>query len=266
MPRCHISLGGNSGPVAATFDQALTRLQSTRDSRVVAVSRYHETAPVGDEAGPRFLNAAAELETALAPLELLDELQTVERELGRSRSIHWGPRTLDLDLLYYESQIINLPRLIVPHPAAWYRRFVLDPLVEIAPRFVHPVKQVEVAALRDRLLARPLRVALAGSSSESKTDLIRSLSPSFDAIEFSDWDSSAPAGRDASGARLNVPALIFWLGPESGLSEPGLSVLEKPATVSDDFEQLPPLPRIDATTGPQSVRDFVRYVIQSALD
>jgi 2-amino-4-hydroxy-6-hydroxymethyldihydropteridine diphosphokinase len=244
MPRCQISLGGNSGPVAATFEQALGRLQSDGACRVIALSRYHATAPVGDQAGAGFLNAAAELETALEPLELLDKLQTVERDLGRTRSTHWGPRTLDLDLLFYDSQIINSPRLVVPHPAAWYRRFVLDPLAEIAPRFVHPVKQVDMGTLRDRLLARPLQVSLAGSPSEYKTELIRLLTPSFAAIDFSDWDSRKNENRLPTASE---PALLFWLGSESG------------------FEQLPLLPRINATTGPQPIADFVRYVIQSAL-
>lgn len=251
MPRCHISLGGNSGPVAETFEIALRRLQDSGDCRVVAVSSHIETTPVGDEAGVVFLNAAAELETVLAPLELLDQLQCVERELGRTRTTHWGPRTLDLDLLFYESQIIESARLVVPHPAAWYRRFVLDPLVEIAPRLVHPVKDVEIAVLRDRLLARPLRISLAGGTSAEKTALIGSLSPMFPAVAFSDWNTY-PHGEPE-------PALIFWLGPEPGFSEPGCF---PPAGC--DFDSLPRLPRIDATAGVPPVQDFVRYVIQSA--
>ena len=79
MPRCHISLGGNSGPVAGTFEQALRRLQSASDCQVVAISRYYETAAVGDQAGASYLNAVAELETALAPLELLDKLMGKKR-------------------------------------------------------------------------------------------------------------------------------------------------------------------------------------------
>ena len=262
VPRCHISLGGNSGPVAGTFEQALRRLQSASDCRVVAISRYYETAPVGDQAGAGYLNAVAEFETALAPLELLDKLQSIERDLGRTRPTRWGPRTLDLDLVFYGSQILDSPRLVVPHPAAWYRRFVLDPLVEIAPRFVHPVKEVEICTLRDRLLVRPLRVSLAGGTSEYKRELIGLLSPRFAAVEFSDWefsdwDSSPPSGAGpASGADpASEPALILWLGHKSGLSAPATC----------DFEQLPRLSRIDATGGAQPVHDFARYVVQSAL-
>jgi 2-amino-4-hydroxy-6-hydroxymethyldihydropteridine diphosphokinase len=193
------------------------------------------------------LNAAAELETSLAPLKLLDKLQAVEGDLGRTRSRHWGPRTLDLDLVFWESQIINLPRLVVPHPAAWYRRFVLDPLAEVAPRLVHPVKLVDICTLRERLLARPLRVSFAGGTSAYKMELIRLLCPSFAAVEFSDWDLRPP-GKPAPAGE---PVLIFWLGPGTG--------------PTDGFEKLPALPRLDATIGTQPVQDFARYVIQSAL-
>lgn len=243
MPRCYISLGGNLGPVAAAFGQALGRLQSDFGCRVIAVSRNHETAPVGDQAGTGFLNAAAELDTALAPLELLDKLQAVERDLGRTRTTHWGPRTLDLDLLFWDSQIINLPRLVVPHPAAWYRRFVLDPLVEIAPLFVHPVKQVDICTLRERLLVRPLHVSFAGSQFEVRAHLIGLLASNFPAVEFSDWESHSHRGPE--------PTLIFWLGPESG--------------PTSGLESLPLLPRIAVPAGPQPVHDFVKYVIQSTL-
>ncbi|HEY2252760.1 MAG TPA: 2-amino-4-hydroxy-6-hydroxymethyldihydropteridine diphosphokinase [Planctomycetaceae bacterium] len=254
MPRCYISLGGNSGQVAATFEQALGRLESDGDCRVLTVSECHKTAPVGDQAGTGFLNAAAELETSLDPLDLLDRLQAVERELGRTRTVHWGPRTLDLDLLFWESQIINSPRLVVPHPAAWYRRFVLDPLVEIAPRFVHPVKRVDMTTLRGRLLVRPFRVSLAGGAFENKSELVRRLSADFPDVVFSDWDSSTGS----------EPALIFWLGPPVGSTGNESSATGSPAGAANEFERLPAVPRIDATTTSQPIHDFIRYVIQAA--
>src|SRR5580765_3109618 len=99
MARCHISLGGNSGPVAENFAAALGRLRGAAGCSVVAVSRSFETASVGSAAGGRFLNAAAELETSLEPLALLDLLQSVESDLGRRRTVRWGPRPIDLDLL-----------------------------------------------------------------------------------------------------------------------------------------------------------------------
>ncbi len=255
MPRCLISLGGNSGPVAATFELALSRLQQGGQCRVAAVSRNYATAAVGDQAGAKFLNAAAELETALAPLELLDWMHNVELELGRIRATHWGPRTLDVDLLFWESQIIDTPRLIVPHPAAWYRRFVLDPLAEIAAAFVHPVKRVTIGALRERLLVRPLRVSFAGSTQEQKAKIIGRLAANFPTVSFSDWDCT-----ERNGAAVSDPALIFWLGPRAGGSS-----TDSPATAQGEFERLPLVPRIDSTAAKEPQADFVRYVVQSAL-
>src|SRR5262245_21273994 len=125
MPHCLIALGGNLGAVERSFEGALQRLADAPRCALVAASRLHRTAAVGTDAGPEFLNAAAEVATELAPLELLDLLQSIERDFGRIRGTHWGPRTLDLDLLFYGSEIIDLPRLVVPHPAVWHRRFVL---------------------------------------------------------------------------------------------------------------------------------------------
>src|SRR5262249_14782283 len=149
------------GVVHETFGKALEKLASAPHSTVPAVSRSLPTRSIGERAGAGFLNAAAEIDTSLPPLELLDLLQSIELALGRQRTVHWGPRTLDLDLLFYGTEVIDSPRLVVPHPAAWYRRFVLDPLVEIAPRLVHPEKQVDIHALRQRLLVRPLVAAFA---------------------------------------------------------------------------------------------------------
>src|SRR5262249_8868148 len=175
MPRCYISLGANLGDVAATFDGALERLVGSSGAEVISVSGYHRTVPIGDQAGAQFLNAAAAIETSLSPEALFDRLQAIELESGRVRTVRWGPRTLDLDLLFYGSEIIELPRLTIPHPAAWYRRFVLDPLVEIAPRFVHPERQADIQTLRARLLARPLVAAFAGGPSEARSALIGKL-------------------------------------------------------------------------------------------
>jgi 2-amino-4-hydroxy-6-hydroxymethyldihydropteridine diphosphokinase len=247
MPRCHISLGGNSGPVAENFAAALDRLGRSAGTSVVAVSQSHETAPVGDEPDGPFLNAAAELETTLAPIGLLDLLHSIERDLGRNRTVHWGPRPIDLDLLYYESAVIDLPRLVVPHPAAWYRRFVLDPLVEIAPDLRHPVKQVTMRHLRDRLLARPLPVALASGTAALKAHLLAALSGKVVEVQFADWD--------ARPTRFGEPVIIFWLGDSDGVRDPK----------NDSFERLPLLSRLDARTAAESAFDFVRHVLQSAL-
>lgn len=159
MTSCWIAFGGNLGDVPRTFDAAC---ESLRQAGVTLPhrSRVYETAPMGAQAGGRFCNAAAELQTELPPLELLRTLQQVETAHGRTRDVRWGPRTLDLDLILYGAEIVHTPQLTVPHPACWFRRFVLDPLVEIAPQALHPVFRRSVSELRARLLLRPLPLAI----------------------------------------------------------------------------------------------------------
>ncbi len=167
MTTCLIGLGGNLGNVSQTIAGALQSLSQTPGVRVDRWSSLYQTTPVGSAAGTEFTNAAAQLETTLSARELLSGLLAVENQFGRERNIEWGPRTLDLDLLFFGDEIINDPPVLhVPHSGCWYRRFVLDPLFELVPNFVHPEKQQTIAELRSRLLARPFRVDvldLAGS-------------------------------------------------------------------------------------------------------
>lgn len=159
MPRCCISLGGNRGNVADAFRHALQQLNDAGYA-IRCTSRTYRTAPVGPHAGDPFLNACAVLDTNLPPQRLLADLHACESAAGRARSVRWGARTLDLDLLTYGNRILNDPNLTLPHPGLLYRRFVLDPLVEIAPRVVHPVVRRTIAGLQQRLLKRPLPIRL----------------------------------------------------------------------------------------------------------
>ncbi len=138
-----IGLGSNLGDRWGNLLAAVKGLSEL--GQITAVSSVYETAPVGFEDQPAFLNAAVHLATALAPQELLCALLRIERAQGRDRSLHTvqpqGPRTLDLDLLLYADQILSTPALTVPHPALHQRRFVLAPLAEISPDFVHPTLQ-----------------------------------------------------------------------------------------------------------------------------
>jgi 2-amino-4-hydroxy-6-hydroxymethyldihydropteridine diphosphokinase len=137
VPRAFVGLGSNLGDRESTLRTAL-ELLGTR-ARVVATSSLRETEPWGLEGQPTFLNGAAELETDLAPRELLMVLLDVERSLGRSRAgPRWGPRTIDLDLLVYADEEIDEPGLTVPHPHLHERRFVLEPLAELDPGLVVP--------------------------------------------------------------------------------------------------------------------------------
>jgi 2-amino-4-hydroxy-6-hydroxymethyldihydropteridine diphosphokinase len=129
----YVGLGANLGDREGTIRAAVAQLPG-----VVAVSPLRETDPVGVTDQPQFLNGVAELETELEPRELLDVLLAVERRLGRERRERWGPRTIDLDLLLYGDEVIDEDGLTVPHPRLRERRFVLEPLADLAPKLVVP--------------------------------------------------------------------------------------------------------------------------------
>jgi 2-amino-4-hydroxy-6-hydroxymethyldihydropteridine diphosphokinase len=142
------NLGSRFGGRAEALEEALREMRSLGE--VTAVSRFYETAPVGLVDQPDFLNAAAILETSLAPEELLERLLAIERGMGRDRSntVAKGPRVIDLDLLLYRGRdgdiVRNRPELTLPHPALHERRFVLQPLGDVAPEWVHPLRRQTV--------------------------------------------------------------------------------------------------------------------------
>jgi 2-amino-4-hydroxy-6-hydroxymethyldihydropteridine diphosphokinase len=129
----YVGLGANLGDREETIRAAVAELPD-----VVAVSTLRETDPVGVTDQPQFLNGVAALDTELAPRELLDHLLAVERRLGRERKERWGPRTIDLDLLLYGNEVIDEDGLKIPHPRLHERRFVLEPLADLAPQLVVP--------------------------------------------------------------------------------------------------------------------------------
>lgn len=147
--RAFLSLGSNLGDRRGALDRALDRLKEGGALQVRNQSSFYETAPVGRTAQSWFYNLVVEVETDLGPHDLLAHCQGVERALGRRRVERWGPRTVDIDLLLYNDLIVDTPALVIPHPELTRRRFVLEPLLEIAPG----------AALPD---GRPLRAFLAG--------------------------------------------------------------------------------------------------------
>ena len=147
VSRAYIGMGGNQGDVTVTLRSAVSGLN--RLGRVIAVSPVYVTEPVGVTEQPRFLNAVAELATRLAPIDLLDGLLRIEADHGRVREQRFGPRTLDLDLLWYEGVAADGPRLTLPHPRAAQREFVLRPLADLAPALV--LGEDSVAALLERL-------------------------------------------------------------------------------------------------------------------
>ena len=148
MTRAYVGLGANLGDREATIRRALVLLGGRPGVKIVLVSTLRETAPVGIVDQPSFLNGAAMLETTLDPESLLTELLAAELELGRERrGPRNGPRTIDLDLLLYGDQVVDVPGLTVPHPRLHERCFALEPLVELDPTFRIPGRGTVTEAL-----------------------------------------------------------------------------------------------------------------------
>ena len=145
----YLSLGSNLGDPAANLNAAIARLGAL--GGVTAVSSFYETEPVELTAQPWFLNCAIKLDTEKMPKQLMSGILDLEQEMGRRRQQKKGPRIIDVDILLFGSSIVETKGLTIPHPAMHQRRFVLEPLAEIAPEVRHPVFKRTVRELRDAL-------------------------------------------------------------------------------------------------------------------
>jgi 2-amino-4-hydroxy-6-hydroxymethyldihydropteridine diphosphokinase len=154
----YLSLGSNVGDRQRHLDAALELLRAAGVD-IVRVSRVYETEPQDLRAQPWFLNLVAEAQTRLFPLQLLRATQRVERKLGRKRVVEKGPRTIDIDILLFGGFVVDTEELQIPHPRMAARRFVLEPLAELAPDLRHPVTHASVREMLDAVLdqgARPV--------------------------------------------------------------------------------------------------------------
>lgn len=150
--RAYVAFGSNMGKKEQYLSEAIASVRKNPACRIKAVSDYYKTAPYGDVEQADFLNGVFCMETLYGPEALLDFLQSLEETAGRVRDVHWGPRTLDLDILLYENEILETDRLRIPHADMENRDFVLTPLCEIAPNLRHPVSGKTV---RELLLELP---------------------------------------------------------------------------------------------------------------
>lgn len=145
--RVYLSIGSNMGDKEGYLDYAIDQINGLCDTKVVTASDYIVTKPYGDVVQDDFLNGALEIQTLMTPGELLATIHEIEKGAHRERIVHWGPRTLDIDILFYDDEIIMEENLTIPHVEIPKREFVLQPLSQIAPYYVHPVYKKSVVEM-----------------------------------------------------------------------------------------------------------------------
>lgn len=217
----YIGLGSNLGDRKETIDKAVKMLAENEQVESVSVSELIETAPLGMADQPDYLNAVAEVRTALAPESLHRLMIEIENRLGRVRQEKWAPRTIDLDLLLFDERIIDTDELIVPHSQMHLRSFVLKGLCQFNPKLIHPVMKVTARKLAERLNGddfvldsnKPQLINIAGNIGVGKTTLAKKLAGWFDCpVLFEPYDTN-PFMPDvyAGKKELALDSQLFFL-------------------------------------------------------
>ena len=149
--RAFIGVGSNLGIPSENCKKAITLINNHHSIKVMACSSLYHTEPIGNKNQPWFVNAALEVQTSLTVHELLQKLLKIEQQIGRIRKMKWEARVIDLDILDYDGKILNSKTLTLPHPEMIHRRFVLEPLNEIAGSIIHPLKNKTILELLNNL-------------------------------------------------------------------------------------------------------------------
>ncbi len=142
-----LSLGSNIGDKKNNLKKTIETISTYSDITLIASSSFYETPPVGYEKQDKFLNCVVKIKTSLDVFLLLDILQKTEKKIGRKETFKWGPRVIDIDILFYDNVIINKDNLVVPHPHLHNRGFVLLPFAEIDKDFIHPVLNCSIGEI-----------------------------------------------------------------------------------------------------------------------
>jgi len=231
MPACLLGLGSNLGEREATLTAAIDEIDALPNARVSRRSGWYRSRPLGGPPGQaEFLNAAAVVETSIQPLAFLEHLQRIESRHGRERADRWAARTLDIDLLMYGDEVMETAALVLPHLRMSFRRFVLEPAVEVAAKMVHPVIGWPIERLLLHLDAAQDQAALLSPSDELRRELSAKLverfgaqpidRPSFKTADphwppaYCDWLAFGPSPDKAAAApprrsRLAYAAAAF---------------------------------------------------------
>lgn len=227
MARSLIALGSNLGDQAAQLDAAIAAIDGLPSTRLLTTSRQHTTQPIGGPSGQApFTNAAAVLETQLQPLELLEALLDIETAGGRQRGDRWAARNIDLDLLLYEEQVIHAPQLELPHPRMSFRPFMLDPAVEIAGDWHHPLLTATLAELHAQLHSGDNALVVYGGSAADREFFAAQVSKRCDTATTLSQDRHTLALAITSEAMANRPRLALHLMADlADSSRPGCPTL-----------------------------------------
>jgi 2-amino-4-hydroxy-6-hydroxymethyldihydropteridine diphosphokinase len=212
MPTCLLGLGSNLGDRETTLRAALAEIDALPNARLVRHSTWIRTRPIGTPDQEEFLNGAAVVDTTIEPLRFLEHLQRIEMRHGRQRTERWAARTLDIDLLLYGDEVIETAALTVPHLRMAFRRFVLEPATEIAPRTIHPVIGWPLERLRLHLDAARNELAVLSPSESIRRELAKNLIEKFAARPI-----DRPTFKTADS--LWPPSYASWMALDSQVQE-----------------------------------------------